>query len=210
MTFSIREWIHLALRWFHVFAGIMWVGQTYYFTWLDRQLGKLESEAASTNASPAVWMVHSGGFYSVEKRKSLGVLPESVHWFRWEALMTWLSGMVLLFLVYYFTGGLLDPDVANISQLAGVAIGLAVLAAGWHLYDLAVRSSLGKSQPAFRCIFAGDDGRDCLGTDACSQRTCHIYPCGCNVWDYHDGQCVVPDSTRAAQDDCCRGRRRKL
>ena len=63
--------------------------------------------------------------------------------------MTWVSGMVLLVLVYYFTGGLLDPDVANISQLAGIAIGLAVLAAGWHIYDLAVRSSLGTSEWAF-------------------------------------------------------------
>jgi uncharacterized membrane protein len=149
VTFSIREWIHLAARWFHVFAGIMWVGQTYYFTWLDGQFGKLERAAASGEAPAAVWMVHSGGFYTVEKQKSLGVLPELVHWFRWEALMTWVSGMVLLFLVYYFTGGLIDPDIANISQLAGIAIGLAVLAVGWHIYDFAVRSPLGKSETAF-------------------------------------------------------------
>jgi uncharacterized membrane protein len=149
VTFSIREWINLTVRWFHVFAGVMWVGQTYYFTWLDHQFRKLEKELTTAKAPPAVWMVHSGGFYSVEKQKSLGVLPELVHWFRWEALMTWLSGMVLLILVYYFTGGLLDPDVANISQLAGVAIGLAVLAAGWHIYDLALRSSFGKSEGVF-------------------------------------------------------------
>jgi uncharacterized membrane protein len=149
VTFSLREWIHLAVRWFHVFAGIMWVGQTYYFTWLDGQFGKLEKEAAAAKTPTAVWMVHSGGFYKVEKQSSLGVLPELVHWFRWEALMTWVSGMVLLVLVYYFTGGLLDPDVANISQLAGIAIGLAVLAAGWHIYDLAVRSYLGNSEWAF-------------------------------------------------------------
>jgi uncharacterized membrane protein len=149
VTFSIREWIHLAVRWFHVFAGIMWVGQTYYFTWLDGQFGKLEKEASAGKSPPAVWMVHSGGFYTVEKQKSLGVLPELVHWFRWEALMTWVSGMVLLFLVYYFTGGLIDPDVADISQLAGIAIGLAVLAAGWHIYDLAVRSPLGQSEGIF-------------------------------------------------------------
>src|SRR5271166_3121094 len=149
VTSSIREWLNLLVRWFNVFAGIMWVGQTYYFTWLDGQFGKQEKEYAATKAPPAVWMVHSGGFYSVEKQKSLGVLPEMVHWFRWEALMTWLSGMALLFLVYYLTGGLLDPDVANIPQLAGVAIGLAVLAAGWHIYDLALRSSLAKSGWAF-------------------------------------------------------------
>ena len=64
MDFSIREWLNLALRWFHVFAGIMWVGQTYYFTWLDHQFGRLEKEASGGTA-PAVWMVHSGGFYSV-------------------------------------------------------------------------------------------------------------------------------------------------
>jgi uncharacterized membrane protein len=128
---------------------MMWVGQTYYFTWLDGQFGKLEKEVAAAKTPPAVWMVHSGGFYAVEKKNSLGVLPELVHWFRWEALMTWVTGMVLLVLVCYFTGGLLDPDVANISQLTGIAIGLAVLAAGWHIYDLAVRSYLGKSECAF-------------------------------------------------------------
>jgi uncharacterized membrane protein len=85
VTFSIREWINLTVRWFHVFAGVMWVGQTYYFTWLDHQFRKLEKELTTAKAPPAVWMVHSGGFYSVEKQKSLGVLPELVHWFRWEA-----------------------------------------------------------------------------------------------------------------------------
>src|SRR5256884_3830551 len=154
MDSSIREWLNLSVRWVHVFAGIMWVGQTYYFTWLDGQFGKLEKEAAA-KTPPAVWMVHSGGFYAVEKQNSLGVLPELVHWFRWEALMTWVSGMVLLVLVYYFTGGLLDPDVANISQLAGIAIGLAVLAAGWHIYDLAVRSYLGTSEWGFATFLLG-------------------------------------------------------
>jgi uncharacterized membrane protein len=146
---SIREWLNLGVRWFHVFAGIMWVGQTYYFTWLDRQFGKLENEATADATAPAVWMVHSGGFYTVEKQKSLGVRPEQVHWFRWEALMTWLGGMVLLVLVYYLGSGLIDPDVADISKAAGVAIGLSALAAGWFIYDIAVQSLLGKSPVAF-------------------------------------------------------------
>jgi uncharacterized membrane protein len=94
-------------------------------------------------------MVHSGGFYTVEKKSSLSVGPEQVRWFRWEALMTWLSGIVLLFLVYYSSSGLIDPDVADISQGRGIAIGLAVLIGGWLVYDLALKSPLGRSEGGF-------------------------------------------------------------
>jgi uncharacterized membrane protein len=149
MSSSIREWLNLSVRWFHVFAGIMWVGQTYYFTWLDGQFGKLEKKAAASGTSSTVWMVHSGGFYAVEKQKSLGVMPEQVHWFRWEAFMTWLAGVVLLVLVYYLGDGLIDPDVADISKQTGIAIGVGALVVGWLIYDLAARSLLGKSETAF-------------------------------------------------------------
>jgi uncharacterized membrane protein len=149
MNSAIREWLNLSVRWFHVFAGIMWVGQTYYFTWLDGQFTKLERQPDSNAASSKVWMVHSGGFYTVEKQKSLGVAPEQVRWFRWEALMTWIAGVILLVLVYYLGDGLIDPDVADISKQAGIAIGVASMIAGWIIYDLAVRSALGQSQNAF-------------------------------------------------------------
>ena len=125
----------------------MCVGQTYYFTWLNGQFRKLEKDAKG--APGALWMVHSGGFYTVEKQKSLQVGPEQVHWFRWEAAMTGLSGIVLMFLVYYFSGGLVDPDVANISQARGIAIGIGVLILGWIIYDVALRSSLGRSEIGF-------------------------------------------------------------
>src|SRR2546430_2633221 len=128
MSSSIREWLNLSVRWIHVFAGIMWVGQTYYFTWLDGQFTKLVKQANS-NAAPKVWMVHSGGFYSVEKQKSLGVSLEQVRWFRWEALMTWLAGVILLVLVYYIGDGLVDPDVADISKQTGIIIGVATMIA---------------------------------------------------------------------------------
>lgn len=155
MDFSIREWLNLGVRWFHVFAGIMWVGQTYYFTWLDMQFTRLEKKTSplAEGKTPSIWMVHSGGFYAVEKQFSLGVSADQVRWFRWEALMTWAGGMVLLVLVYYLGAGLIDPDVADISRSAGIAIGLGSLAAGWLVYDLAVRSPLGRSQSAF-AIFA--------------------------------------------------------
>jgi len=149
MSSAIREWLNLGVRWFHVFAGIMWVGQTYYFTWLDGQFTKLEKQADANGNAPKVWMVHSGGFYTVEKQKSLGVPPEQVRWFRWEAFFTWLAGLILLVLVYYIGDGLIDPDVADISKGAGIAIGVGAMIAGWIIYDLAVRSPLGNSQTAF-------------------------------------------------------------
>jgi len=83
----VREWLNLSVRWFHVFAAIMWVGQTYYFTWLDGQFTRMEKNASAQNP-PAVWMVHSGGFYTVEKQRSLGVSAAQVRWFRWEAFFT--------------------------------------------------------------------------------------------------------------------------
>lgn len=149
MDFSIREWLNLGVRWFHVFAGIMWVGQTYYFTWLDGQFARIEKQAAGDSTGASVWMVHSGGFYSVEKKKSLGVSAGQVRWFRWEALMTWVAGMILLVLVYYFGAGLVDPDVADISKSLGIAIGLGALVVGWFIYDIAIASPLGKSPAAF-------------------------------------------------------------
>jgi len=149
MSSAIREWLNLGVRWIHVFAGIMWVGQTYYFTWLDGQFAKLEKNARSNGTASAVWMVHSGGFYTVEKQKSLGVAPEHVRWFRWEALITWVAGIVLLVLVYYMGDGLIDSDIANISKGAGIAIGVGSMVAGWIIYDLAVRTALGKSPAAF-------------------------------------------------------------
>lgn len=149
MSSAIREWLNLGVRWLHVFAGIMWVGQTYYFTWLDAQFNRAEKKSAAGGNVPAVWMVHSGGFYTVEKQKSLSVTAEQVRWFRWEALMTWLAGMVLLILVYYVGSGLIDTDVTDISKGAGITIGLGSLVAGWLIYDFAVRSPLGKRQSVF-------------------------------------------------------------
>ena len=150
---TLSEWLNLIFRWVHVFAGIMWVGTTYYFTWLDARLTEEEKAVANTGTPAQIWMVHSGGFYVVEKRKVPDLVSRTLHWFRWEAGTTWLSGFALLVLVYYVGGGaLVDPDVRDISITTAVLIGLAVLVVGWVVYDLMMLSPLGKNELAFAVI----------------------------------------------------------
>ena len=150
---TLSEWLNLIVRWVHVFAGIMWIGTTYYFTWLDARLTEEEQAVANTGNTAQVWMVHSGGFYVVEKRKLPDLLSRKLHWFRWEAASTWLSGMLLLVVVYYLGGGaLVDRDVSNISVGAAVALGVGLLVVGWLVYDLMMISPLGKNEKAFAVI----------------------------------------------------------
>jgi uncharacterized membrane protein len=137
------EWLNLALRWVHVFSGILWVGTTYYFTWLDGQFA---------DGADEIWMVHSGGFYVVKRQKQLALLPRKLHWFKWEAAITWLSGIFLLTLMYYMGGILLDESVSRISPLAGILIGIGVLVGGWLVYDALVRSPIVKSEIVFATI----------------------------------------------------------
>ena len=146
---NTSEWLNLFARGFHVFAGILWVVTTYYFTWLDARLSEAEAEAAP-GERPQIWMVHSGGFYVVEKQKQPGT--QTLHWFRWEAALTWLSGMVLLVLVYYLGGALVDQDVRDISMPAAAGFGIGLLVVGWIVYDLLIRSPLGRNETAFAAV----------------------------------------------------------
>ena len=150
---TLSEWLNLILRWIHVFAGIMWVGTTYYFTWLDARLSEEEKAVANTGETAQIWMVHSGGFYVVEKRKIPDLVSRTLHWFRWEAGTTWLSGFALLVLVYYIGGGaLVDRDVSDISVAAAIGIGIGVIIIGWIVYDLMMLSPLRKNEKAFAVI----------------------------------------------------------
>ena len=150
---TLSEWLNLILRWIHVFAGIMWVGTTYYFTWLDARLSEEEKAVRNTGETAQIWMVHSGGFYVVEKRKVPDLVSRTLHWFRWEAGTTWLSGFALLVLVYYIGGGaLVDTDVSDISVGAAIGEGIGVLVVGWIVYDLMMLSPLRKNEKAFAVI----------------------------------------------------------
>ncbi|MFN2498777.1 MAG: urate hydroxylase PuuD, partial [Pyrinomonadaceae bacterium] len=150
---TISEWLNLIFRWVHVFAGIMWVGTTYYFTWLDARLTEEEKAVANTGDAAQIWMVHSGGFYVVEKRKVPDLASRTLHWFRWEAGTTWLSGMALMVVIFYLGGGaLIDRDVRDISVGAAVALGVGVLIVGGIVYDLLMLSPLGKNEKAFAVV----------------------------------------------------------
>ena len=150
---TVSEWLNLILRWIHVFAGIMWVGTTYYFTWLDARLSEEEKAAANTVAPAQLWMVHSGGFYVVEKRKVPDLVSRTLHWFKWEAGTTWLSGFALLIVLYYLGGGaLIDPDVRELSLGMAVGIGVGVIIIGWVVYDLLMLSPLGRNEVAFAVV----------------------------------------------------------
>jgi len=150
---TLNEWLNLILRWIHVFAGIMWVGTTYYFTWLDARLTEEEKAVANTGNAAQIWMVHSGGFYVVEKRKVPDLASRTLHWFRWEAGTTWLSGFALLVLVYYLGGGaLIDPDVRDLSLKVAVGIGVGVIVVGWLIYDGLMLSPLGRNEKVFAVV----------------------------------------------------------
>jgi len=150
---TLSEWLNLIFRWIHVFAGIMWVGTTYYFTWLDARLSEEERSVIESGGPAQIWMVHSGGFYVVEKRKVPDLVSRTLHWFRWEAATTWLSGMALLILVYYIGGGaLVDADVSGISVGGAIGLAVGVLVVGWIVYDLLMLSPLGKNEKVFAIV----------------------------------------------------------
>ena len=108
---AVSEWTGLFLRWIHILAGIFWIGQTYYFTKLEGRMALDEEAARAAGRLPQVWMVHSGSFSLVEKHTTLKTVPPKFYWFRWEALVTWISGFLLLGLLYYSGGLLLDESV---------------------------------------------------------------------------------------------------
>ncbi len=98
-------------------------------------------------------MVHSGGFYVVERRKTPDLVSRTLHWFRWEAGITWLSGFALLVLIYYLGGGaLVDPDVRDISVGAAVALGIGIIVACGFVYDVMMASPLGRHEKLFAAI----------------------------------------------------------
>jgi uncharacterized membrane protein len=140
----LTDWLNLLLRWLHVIAGIAWIGTSIYFVFLDNALERPhEPGDRDKGVHGELWAVHGGGFYHVQKHLTAPArLPEPLHWFKWEAYWTWISGFALLVVLYYFHADtyLIDPSVADLSVAAAVAISLAGLALAWVVYDLLCRA----------------------------------------------------------------------
>lgn len=148
----LQEWLNLSLRWIHLIFGISWIGSSFYFMWLDSSLEPYRTPDGREDEriEGSLWMVHSGGFYQVQKRKIRpGEMPATLHWFKYEALFTVLTGIALLANLYYLTGGiyLLDPAVSSISAGAASALGLGLLVVSWFSYDLLWNSGFGRRSP---------------------------------------------------------------
>ncbi len=156
MEAYILDWLNLLVRWLHFVAGIAWIGSSFYFIWLDNHLlpsGKPEDDTKGVGGE--VWSVHGGGFYHAQKYKvAPKTLPEPLHWFKWEAYTTWLSGMFLLVLVYWYSAEvyLIDPSVMALSLPVAIGTALGIIVGSWFVYDFLCRSPLKEHEHAFSAV----------------------------------------------------------
>ena len=130
MEAYLLDWANLLVRWLHLNAGIAWIGASFYFVWLENNLDRRNPREG---LSGDLWAIHGGGIYHLEKYKlAPPQMPENLHWFKWEAYSTWLSGFALLMVVYYLNPGvyLLAPG-SSLSPTQAVMVGLGALIAGW-------------------------------------------------------------------------------
>src|SRR5210317_479409 len=150
------DWLNLLVRWLHVIAGGAWMGASCYFIWLDDHLAAPKEPADDAKGvGGEVWSVHGGGFYHAQKYKvAPQELPERLHWFKWEAYTTWLSGIFLTALVYWYGAEvyLIDRSVAELSAPAAVGIAILFIIGGWLVYDLLCKSPLARDERAFSVI----------------------------------------------------------
>ena len=136
---GISDLLDLLLRWFHVIAGIMWIGNSLLFNWIDRNL------EPKPGIDGEIWLLHSGGFYQVEKKQLRpNQMPTMVHWFKWQNFSTWLSGIFLLVVVYYLgtSAWMVDPGAGHVSFSTAIAASVGTLIGGWVVYDLLWKSPL--------------------------------------------------------------------
>jgi uncharacterized membrane protein len=141
MNAYVLDWLSLLVRWFHLTAGIAWIGASFYFVWLDNHLVPPSKDAdRASGMYGELWAVHGGGFYNNKKYltgPSGEPLSEDLHWFQWEAYSTFLSGLAMLAIVYWAGAStfLIDRSVLDLTPPVAIAISAASLVAGWLVYD---------------------------------------------------------------------------
>ncbi len=158
----IYEWMNLLIRWIHFIVGVAWIGASFYFNWLENNLNR--NPPHDEGIAGNLWAIHGGGFYHLKKYKiGPSELPAHLHWFKWEAYTTWLSGMTLLIIVYYLNAQLylIDPAVRDISPAKAIVVAVVSVVASWIVYDGFCRSPmrhfpnlLGLAILSYFCILA--------------------------------------------------------
>lgn len=149
----LMEWLNIVVRVMHITFGIAWIGASFYFVFLENALNRTEN--IRDELAGNLWAVHGGGFYYLEKYKiAPKQIPKHLHWFKYEAYFTWLSGFCLLFIVYYFNASalLIDKNVLNISPWQGIGIGVGSFIFAWIIYDQLCKSPLIKNAALFALI----------------------------------------------------------
>ncbi|MEO6950142.1 MAG: urate hydroxylase PuuD [Ginsengibacter sp.] len=149
----MMEWLNIIVRLMHITFGIAWIGASFYFVFLENALNRTEN--VRDELAGNLWAVHGGGFYYLEKYKvAPKEIPKHLHWFKYEAYFTWLTGFSLLFVVYYFHAQtfLVDKSVMDLSSLAAISIGIGSLIVGWIIYDLLCKTPLVKKGVWFALI----------------------------------------------------------
>lgn len=141
----ITDWLNLVIRFLHVITGIAWIGASFYFIWLDNALREPPEWKKQKGIKGDVWAIHGGGIYEVAKYQlAPEVMPKTLHWFKWEAYSTGITGFLLLSLIYYVGANtyLIDPAKAAINPWLGVLIGISALLSGWFIYDYLCKTAL--------------------------------------------------------------------
>jgi uncharacterized membrane protein len=151
------DWLDLVFRWLHVIAGIVWIGTSFYFVALDNHLLQPKDDRdRERGVQGETWEIHGGGFYRIEKfRVAPPELPEPLHWFKWEAYTTWLSGFALLVVLYYANARtyLIDASVADLEVWQAVLLSVGGLVVAWVVYDALCRLLPGRDTLVGAAIF---------------------------------------------------------
>jgi uncharacterized membrane protein len=147
------EWLNIVVRLMHITFGIAWIGASFYFVFLENALNRTKD--VRDELAGNLWAIHGGGFYYLEKYKvAPKTIPRHLHWFKYEAYFTWLSGFCLLFVVYYFNAHsiLIDKNILDISAWAAIGIGIGSFVIAWLLYDGLCKTALVKKGPLFALV----------------------------------------------------------